>query len=64
MTVVSRYRGLVCDLDGVVYRGAQAVPYAVEGLEQARTSGVGVVYATNNASRPPERCSRTCPSWG
>lgn len=53
MTVVSRYRGLVCDLDGVVYRGAQAVPYAVEGLEQARTSGVGVVYATNNASRPP-----------
>lgn len=42
---------LVCDLDGVVYRGAVAVPHAVETL---RDITVPIIYATNNASRPPE----------
>lgn len=41
---------LVCDLDGVVYRGPSAVPHAVEVL---RAVSVPVVYATNNASRSP-----------
>ena len=49
-----RFRGVVCDLDGVVYRGQAAIPYAVEALERLRTSGRGVVYATNNASRTPQ----------
>jgi HAD superfamily hydrolase (TIGR01450 family) len=43
-------RALVCDLDGVVYRGPSAVPFAVDVL---RRVGVPVVYATNNASRTP-----------
>lgn len=46
----SQYAAIVCDLDGVVYRGPAAVPYAVEAL--AGTS-LPVIYATNNASRPP-----------
>ncbi|MBO1766205.1 HAD-IIA family hydrolase [Allobranchiibius sp. GilTou38] len=59
------YPGLVCDLDGVVYRGADAVPYAVEGLsEVASTSPGGVVYATNNASRPPEQVAEQLRSLG
>lgn len=41
---------VVCDLDGVVYRGPDAVPYAVEAL---RALSVPVLYATNNASRAP-----------
>lgn len=41
---------LVCDLDGVVYRGQAAVPHAVEAL---RRVAVPIVYATNNAGRPP-----------
>lgn len=41
---------LVCDLDGVVYRGPDAVRYAVETL---RRVSVPVLYATNNASRAP-----------
>lgn len=49
------YVGLVCDLDGVVYAGPTAIPHAVESLEAARERGVGIVYATNNASRPPEK---------
>lgn len=48
------YRGLVCDLDGVVYRGRGAVPGVPEALQAWCSAGGLVVYATNNASRPPE----------
>jgi glycerol-1-phosphatase len=49
-SLVSRYAAVVCDLDGVVYRGPAAVPHAVQSLS---TVGVPVIYATNNASRSP-----------
>ncbi|GGK73949.1 HAD-IIA family hydrolase [Ornithinimicrobium pekingense] len=47
-------RGILCDLDGVVYRGDQACEGAVEGLLDARAAGVRLLFMTNNASRPPE----------
>lgn len=50
-TLAERYTGVVCDLDGVVRRGAQAVPYAVERLLALQ---VRIVYATNNASLTPQ----------
>jgi glycerol 3-phosphatase-2 len=50
-TLVARYDAVVCDLDGVVYRGPTAVPYAVEVLGPLE---VPVIYATNNASRSPD----------
>ncbi|WP_158496104.1 HAD-IIA family hydrolase [uncultured Micrococcus sp.] len=46
--------GVLCDLDGVVYSGAEAVPGAVEGLGRLRAHGVPVAFVTNNASRPPQ----------
>jgi glycerol-1-phosphatase len=49
-TLAGRYAAVVCDLDGVVYRGPAAVAHAVEALSSL---SVPVVYATNNASRPP-----------
>ncbi|MFX0538816.1 HAD-IIA family hydrolase [Ornithinimicrobium sp. Y1847] len=49
-----RVRGILCDLDGVVYRGEVACPGAVEGLDGARKAGVRVLFMTNNASRRPE----------
>ncbi len=49
-SLVTRYSAVVCDLDGVVYRGASAVPHAVEVLGGL---SVSVLYATNNASRSP-----------
>ena len=52
-SLIRGFDGIVCDLDGVVYRGKAAVPYAVESLSSAITAGVHVVYATNNASRAP-----------
>ena len=50
--LVARYAAVVCDLDGVVYRGPTAVPHAVEVLGAL---DVPVLYATNNASRSPDR---------
>lgn len=50
MTLAERYDAIICDLDGVVYRGPTAVPGAVEALEMC---GLPVLYATNNASRTP-----------
>ena len=60
----ARYRGVVCDLDGVVYRGHEAVPHAVEALESLRAAGRGVVYATNNASRTPQEVAAQLTSLG
>lgn len=51
-------RGILCDLDGVVYRGERACPGAVEGLTAARAAGVRVLFMTNNASRPPAEVAR------
>ena len=51
--MIEGFDGIVCDLDGVVYRGNLAVPHAVDSLSRAISSGVRVVYATNNASRTP-----------
>ena len=51
--LIARYDGVVCDLDGVVYRGADAVPGAAKALQDIVARGVRVVYATNNASRIP-----------
>lgn len=45
-----RYSALVCDLDGVVYRGPRAIVHAVESLN---SWGKPIIYATNNASRSP-----------
>jgi len=52
-TLLSRYRGVICDLDGVVYRGSKAVPNAIQALNAAVADGTPVTFATNNASRAP-----------
>lgn len=52
--LLTRYRGIVCDLDGVVYRGPEPVPGAVETLNAVVESGVPVTFATNNAARTPD----------
>jgi HAD superfamily hydrolase (TIGR01450 family) len=49
-----RYDTALLDLDGVVYRGADAVPHAVSALLSAAELGLRLTYVTNNASRTPE----------
>ncbi|MBX3068650.1 MAG: HAD-IIA family hydrolase [Cryobacterium sp.] len=43
---------LLADLDGVVYRGDTAVPFAIESLNKV-SDNIQVAYLTNNASRTP-----------
>jgi glycerol-1-phosphatase len=42
------------DLDGVVYVGRRAVPFAAEAVTAAAGDGMRCAFITNNASRPPE----------
>lgn len=51
--LIARYRGVICDLDGVVYWGTAAVPGAVDTLNHVVADGRAVAFATNNASRSP-----------
>ncbi|MEP6629332.1 MAG: HAD-IIA family hydrolase [Lapillicoccus sp.] len=55
VTLAEAYRGIVCDLDGVVRRGSTAVPHAVE---QVTALTIPVVFATNNASLTPDEVAR------
>ena len=50
----SAYDVALVDLDGVAYKGRNAIPTAPPALEAARASGMRLVFVTNNASREPE----------
>lgn len=43
---------VLADLDGVVYRGPNPVPGAIDALNAAQALGFTIAYLTNNASRP------------
>lgn len=45
---------MLTDLDGVAYLGAAPVPYAAQGIADAKAKGVRFIYITNNAARPPQ----------
>lgn len=49
-SLVSEFDVVLADLDGVIYRGPDAIPYAVESIN-ALDPLVRVGYLTNNASR-------------
>lgn len=50
----STYDVALLDLDGVVYRGPHAVPFAAQAIAAAQDVGMSAMYVTNNANRPPE----------
>ncbi|MTB86735.1 HAD-IIA family hydrolase [Aeromicrobium senzhongii] len=49
--LIASHDAVLLDLDGVVYRGGDAVPGAVEALTSVE--GARLAYLTNNANRPP-----------
>lgn len=53
--IFERIDGLLCDLDGVIYRGDAAIPGAAETIEKARAAGVKVVFCTNNSRATVEQ---------
>jgi 4-nitrophenyl phosphatase len=46
---------LIIDVDGVLYRGTEAIPGTGAFLDFLRERGIGFVLATNNATRTPEQ---------
>lgn len=52
--LIDQHDAVLLDLDGVVYRGAPAVPHAVESLTAAHAAGLKLGFVTNNAARPPQ----------
>jgi HAD superfamily hydrolase (TIGR01458 family) len=47
-------RGILLDLDGVLYVGRQAVPGAVEALARLRAAGIPLAFITNTTRRSRE----------
>jgi HAD superfamily hydrolase (TIGR01450 family) len=53
--LASAYDAVLLDLDGVLYRGAEAIPGAGDAVDRLRRAGLGIAFVTNNSSRTPER---------
>lgn len=48
---IQGYDAAFFDLDGVLYRGPDAIPGAVAGVRRLHERGLATVYVTNNAAR-------------
>jgi len=46
---------IICDIDGVVLLGGEAIPGAGRALRELRGMGLSVLFATNNATRTPQQ---------
>ena len=55
MRLADRYRAVLLDLDGVLYRGDGAVPGAAEVVAELRAAKKRIVFLTNNSARTPEQ---------
>ena len=56
--------GLACDLDGVIYRGAEPIDGSPEAIGRLRELGVRIVFCTNNASPTIDRYLRKLRAMG
>ncbi|MER7399342.1 HAD-IIA family hydrolase [Streptomyces sp. NPDC000151] len=63
-TLSEAYDTALLDLDGVVYAGGSAIPYAVESLTTARDGGMHLAYVTNNAARTPDTVAGQLTGYG
>jgi glycerol-1-phosphatase len=45
---------VLCDLDGVIYRGQSALPGVPSALKRLTDAGARLLYITNNSTRSPE----------
>lgn len=62
--LAQRYALALLDLDGVVYRGANPVENAADGIAQASQLGMRIAYTTNNPSRYPHVVAEQISSFG
>ena len=52
-----RFSGLILDMDGVLYRGQQALPGARELFPALRSAGLSFILLTNNSTLTPQEYS-------
>ena len=62
--LIDNFDSLFLDLDGVVYRGAEAIDGAVEAINRAASLGKKIAYITNNASRTPQAIAEQLNGYG
>jgi HAD superfamily hydrolase (TIGR01450 family) len=62
--LIDHFDSLLLDLDGVVYRGKQAISGAAESISKAQQMGKKVGYITNNASRTPSQIAEQLRGYG
>lgn len=62
--LAARYDALLFDLDGVLYRGNEAIANAPETIAALRQDERRIVFLTNNSSRTPERVAAKLTSLG
>jgi HAD superfamily hydrolase (TIGR01457 family) len=62
--LAERYDAFLFDLDGVLYRGAEATPGAPAALARLRAAGKGLAFVTNNSSRTPKDVAHHLSSLG
>ena len=48
---MKKYRLYILDLDGTLYRGQEALPFAVETVKQLEANGALIRYLTNNSGQ-------------
>lgn len=58
------FRLALLDLDGVVYRGGNAVEYASDSILFAQKNGMAIEYTTNNSSRFQSVVAKQLESFG
>jgi 4-nitrophenyl phosphatase len=62
--LAGKYKGLILDMDGVIYRGNNALPGALELIPALRSEGVDFVMLTNNATMSPDEFSQKLARMG
>jgi HAD superfamily hydrolase (TIGR01457 family) len=58
------YDTVLCDLDGVIYEGKEAIVDSVETINKFIAQGVSVGYVTNNSSRKQETIADQLAGFG
>ena len=61
--LLDNYDSLLLDLDGVVYRGGEAVAHAVEAINKSAEI-LKIGYVTNNSSRTPKAIAEQLTGYG
>jgi HAD superfamily hydrolase (TIGR01457 family) len=64
MALADAYGCLLLDLDGVLYRGDEAVPGAPQTMAWIRARGIPVAFITNNSARTPEQVAAKLEAMG